>query len=135
MSNKNQVKLSLTGKGHIKGTWINIWLDEGVSEWDWTQLLQTLLVQSICNNSRFRNKQMRKLKNICCSVAHSCPTLCGHMDCSMPGLFVPHHLPKLDQVHVHCIGDAIQPSHPLMPHSKNYGYPKNCFRKDWGWEC
>ena len=39
------------------------------------------------------------------------------MDCSMPDLPVPHHLPKLTQVHVHCIGDAIQPSHPLMPSS------------------
>ena len=37
------------------------------------------------------------------------------MDCSMPGLPVPHHLLKFAQVHVHCIGDAIQLSHPLMP--------------------
>ena len=29
------------------------------------------------------------------------------MDCSAPGLPVPHHLPKSAQVHVHCIGDAI----------------------------
>ena len=35
------------------------------------------------------------------------------MDCSTSGLTVPHHLPKFAQVHVHCIGDAIQPSHPL----------------------
>ena len=35
-------------------------------------------------------------------------------DCSMPGLPVPHHLPKFAQVHIHCIGDSIQPSHPLM---------------------
>ena len=35
------------------------------------------------------------------------------MDCSMPGLPVPHHLPEFAQVHVHCISDAIQPSHPL----------------------
>ena len=41
--------------------------------------------------------------------------LCNPMDYSMPGLPVPHHLPKFAQVHVHCIGDAIQPSHPLMP--------------------
>ena len=27
------------------------------------------------------------------------------------------HLPKFAQVHVHCIGDAIQPSHPLLPSS------------------
>ena len=36
------------------------------------------------------------------------------MDCSTPSLSVPHHLLKFAQVHVHCIGDAIQPSHPLM---------------------
>ena len=39
------------------------------------------------------------------------------MDCRTPGLPVPHHLPKFAQVHVHCIGDTIQPSHPLMPSS------------------
>ena len=36
---------------------------------------------------------------------------------SMPGLSVLHHLPKFSQVHVYCISDAIQPSHPLMPSS------------------
>ena len=36
------------------------------------------------------------------------------MDCSTPGLPVPHHLPKFDQVQVCCIGGAILPSHPLM---------------------
>ena len=35
------------------------------------------------------------------------------MDCSMPGFPVLYHLLKLAQVHVHCIGDAIQPSHSL----------------------
>ena len=39
------------------------------------------------------------------------------MDCSMPGLSVPPHLPEFTQVHVHCISDAVQPSHPLMPSS------------------
>ena len=39
------------------------------------------------------------------------------MDCSIPGLPVPHHLLEFAQVHVHCNGDAIQPSHPLMPSS------------------
>ena len=52
-----------------------------------------------------------------CSVAQSCPTLFNPMDCSTPGLPVPHHLLKFAQVHVHCIGDAIQPSLPLMPSS------------------
>ena len=47
------------------------------------------------------------------SVAQSCPTLCDRMDCSTPGLPVLHHLPEPGQTHVHRIGDAMQPSHPL----------------------
>ena len=39
------------------------------------------------------------------------------MCCSTLGLPVPQHLPEFAQVHVHCIGDAIQLSHPLMPFS------------------
>ena len=35
------------------------------------------------------------------------------MDCSMPGFPVLHHLPEFAQTHVHWVGDAIQPSHPL----------------------
>ena len=50
-----------------------------------------------------------------CSDCRLCPSLCNPMDCSMPGLSVPHHLPEFAQVHVRCIGDAIQPSYPLMP--------------------
>ena len=53
----------------------------------------------------------------CCSGTKSCLTLCDLMDCSMPGLSVPHCLLEFTQVHVHCIGDAIQPSHPLPPSS------------------
>ena len=45
-----------------------------------------------------------------CSVAQSYLTLCNPMDCSMPGLPVPHNLPWFAQVHVHCIGNAFQPS-------------------------
>ena len=51
------------------------------------------------------------------SVAQSCPALCGPMDCSMPGLPVFHHLPEFAQNHVHQVGDAVQPSHPLLPSS------------------
>ena len=53
----------------------------------------------------------------CCSVAQLCPTLCDPMDCSTPGLPVPQHRLKFAQVHVICIGDAIQPSRPLTPSS------------------
>ena len=35
------------------------------------------------------------------------------MDCSTPGFPVHHQLPEFTQTHVHWVGDAIQPSHPL----------------------
>ena len=47
------------------------------------------------------------------SVAHSCPTFFDPMDYSTPGLAVHHQLPEFTQTHVHWIGDAIRPSHPL----------------------
>ena len=47
------------------------------------------------------------------SVNQSCPTLCNLMDCSNPGFPVHHQLPELAQTHMHWVGDAIQPSHPL----------------------
>ena len=37
------------------------------------------------------------------------------MGCSMPGFPVHHQLLELTQTHVHQVGDAIQPSHPLSP--------------------
>ena len=46
-------------------------------------------------------------------VTQSCPTLCDPMDCSTPGFPVHHQLPELTQTHIHQVGDAIQPSHPL----------------------
>ena len=48
------------------------------------------------------------------SVTQSCPTLCDPMNCSTPGLPVHHQLPEFTQTHVHQVGDAIQPSHPLQ---------------------
>ena len=52
-----------------------------------------------------------------CSVAQSCLTLCNPMGCSTPVFPVPHHLLEFAQVHIHCISDAIQLSHPLAPSS------------------
>ena len=48
------------------------------------------------------------------SLAQSCPTLCDPMNGSTPGLPVHHHLPEFTPAHVHRVGDAIQPSHPLL---------------------
>ena len=47
------------------------------------------------------------------SVTQSCPTLCNPMNHSTPGLPVHHQVPEFTQTHVHQVGDAIQPSHPL----------------------
>ena len=47
------------------------------------------------------------------SVVQLYPTVCNPMDCSMPGLPGHHQLPEFTQTHVHWVGDAIQPSHPL----------------------
>ena len=47
------------------------------------------------------------------SGTQSCLTLCDPMNRSTPGLPVHHQLPEFTQTHVHWVGDAIQPSHPL----------------------
>ena len=48
------------------------------------------------------------------SVAQSFPNLCNPTNHSMPGLPVYHQFPEFTQTHVHRVGDAIQPSHPLV---------------------
>ena len=63
-----------------------------------------------------------------------CPPCCNHIDCSMPGLPVHQQLPEFTQTHVHWVGDAIQPSHPLIhfsisPSSEESGFIS--FRIDW----
>ena len=47
------------------------------------------------------------------SVTQPCPTLCDPMDCSMPGFPVHCQPLELAQTHVHWVGDATQPPHPL----------------------
>ena len=47
------------------------------------------------------------------SVAQSCLTPCDPMNSSTPGLPVHHQILEFTQTHVHRVGDAIQPSHPL----------------------
>ena len=48
------------------------------------------------------------------SVTQACLTVCNPTDCSTPGLPVYHQLPEFTQTHVRRVGDAIQPSHPLL---------------------
>ena len=53
-------------------------------------------------------------------VVQSCPTLCDPINRSTPGLPVHHQLPEFTQTHVHRVGDAIQPSHPLSSPSPTF---------------
>ena len=48
------------------------------------------------------------------SVAQSCLTLCDPMNCNTPGFPVHHQQSESTQTHGHWIGDAIQPSQPLL---------------------
>ena len=63
------------------------------------------------------NKNNRMLsflyKVIFSSVAQLCPILCDPMYRSTPVLPIHHQLPESTQIHVHWVGDAIQPSYPL----------------------
>ena len=65
------------------------------------------------------------------SVAQSCLTLCDPMNRRTPGLPVHHHLPEFTQTYVHRVGDAIQPSHPLLspfPPSPNPSQHQSLFQ-------
>ena len=62
------------------------------------------------------------------SVTQLCPNLCDPVDSSTPGFHVHHQLPELTQTHVHHVGDAIQPSHsviPFSPHRQSFPESKS----------
>ena len=48
------------------------------------------------------------------SGAQWCPALYNPIDRSMPGFPIHHQLLRLTQTHVHWVGDAMQPAHPLL---------------------
>ena len=72
---------------------------------------------SFIYNPKFKSINISLYGTSVSSVAQLCPTLCDPMDCSTSGIPVHHQLPEFTQTHVHWVGDAIQPSHPLSPTS------------------
>ena len=57
---------------------------------------------------------------LCCCwrpVAQLCTNLCDSLDCNTPDFPVLHHFLELAQTHAHWVGDAIQPSHSVIPFS------------------
>ena len=75
----------------------------------------------------FKRNEMINTTLLISSVVQLCLTLCHRTDCSTPGFPIHYQLPKPTQIHVHCISDAIQPSHPLLsPTPPAYNLP--CIR-------
>ena len=113
--------------GHKSQTWLSNWTtteQEVVSNF-WTPHIQNQIlgihkhlftILLLNDNTNDVSKDVIKLRMYSVqfsSVAQPCPTLCNPMNHSTPGLPVHHLLPKFTQTHVHRVGDAIQPSHPL----------------------
>ena len=84
-------------------------LDEG-ERGEWKSWLET---QHSENKDR-GIQSLHFLANQFSSVSQLCLTFCNPVDWSTPGFPVHHQLPELAQAHVHWVGDAIQPSHPLL---------------------
>ena len=72
------------------------------------------LVAIIVSAKHIRNVHQTLLSISFSSVTQSCLPLCNPTDCSTPGFPVHQQLLEPAQTHVHQIGDAIQPSHPLL---------------------
>ena len=96
--------------------YINVW-SQDVLQKHYKTKLGTKIINN--KNTRVGNRvgELVWEKNQFSSVTQSCPTLCDPMNCSTPGLPVHHQLPE-PQTHVHRVGDAIQPSHPLPSPSR-----------------
>ena len=69
-------------------------IDEQPSLWSFFKLLTNIYFTSVQSLSRAQ-------------------LLCDPMNLNTPGFPVHHLLPEFTQTHVHWVGDAIQPSHPL----------------------
>ena len=117
-----QISLACVGSAH--GVWATLGLSPlVVSVLSWSILLRLqVALQELRGCSKAgpglhvlpRSRLLRfRFSDQIRSVAQSCPTLCDPMNRSMPGLPVHHQLPEFTQTHVHQVGDAIQPSHPL----------------------
>ena len=106
-----------------EGTYVYPWLTHVDVQQKLSQYCKAVILQL-----KIKNKMTsKKIKYLCINLTKEMKDLYAElllfshpvdpMDCSMPGLPVPHHLLAFAQVHVHWISDTIQPSHPLMPSS------------------
>ena len=75
--------------------------------WCWRRLLRVPWTAR-----RFNQSILKEISSVQLSRS-SCPTPCDPMNHRTPGLPVHHQLRQFTQTHVHPVGDAVQPSHPL----------------------
>ena len=90
------------GRFKRQGIYVYLWLIH-VEVWQKTAKFCKAIILQL---------KKKKLTCVCCSVTHSCLTLCNPMDSSTPDFPVFHYF-EFAQTHVHWLGDAIQQSHPL----------------------
>ena len=76
--------------------------------------VQSIMPRAVFKGRKWVSVRVRKLLLL---ITKSCPTICNPMDCSTLGFPVLHYLLESVQTHVHWVGNAIQPSHPLSPPS------------------
>ena len=84
-------------------------------DWETVGLKAWIILQIHCKQEKdWQGKTVNGKTSVqFSSAAQLCPTLCNPMNRSTPALPVHHYLLEFTQTHVHRVGDAIQPSHPL----------------------
>ena len=102
------------GKTMVQRGWvIQGYFTVSINEWiNGVQALVCLVLKPSWTETNSHRKQVYGSVQFS-SVAQLHPTLCDPMDCSTPDFPVHHQLQELAQIHVHWVGDAIQPSYPL----------------------
>ena len=98
--------------GQFWFSWNNLFDFKSIIHWIWIFGFSTFCFPWIISLGLFKVTSVQFS-----SVAQLCPTLCGSVDCSTPGVPVHHQLPEFIQTRVRWVSDAIQPSHPLSPPS------------------
>ena len=82
--------------------------------------------------SKHKNQALPTQGSCYCSVTKLCPTLGDPLDCSTPGFPILHYLREFAQIHVHWVGDATQPSPPLLlsasPRAFNHSQHQGLFQ-------
>ena len=110
---------------HLKVDGLNIQRRQTKEQWRQWPWFQSMVPRSYAHSSEnpaaakelehttLASWPQRDLFSSVSSVAQLCPTLFNPMDCNTSGFPVHYQLLEFTQTHVHWVGDAIQPSHPL----------------------